>query len=339
MMRLPRFAWHAPVSVAEAARILDGEGPAAQPVAGGTDLYPNMKRRHQTPATLVSLRRIEALRGVEWTESAGDGPARHLRIGPCETLTAVSRHPLVRDRFPALAHAAGAVSTPILRNMGTIGGNLCLDTRCLYYNQNHEWRKAINFCLKFAGDTCWVAPSSETCLAVNSSDTVPVFCVAGARLRLVSAWGEREVAAEELYVKDGIHYMKKEPGEILTDILLPDPGGRRDVYRKLARRGAFDFPVLGVAAGLRTDGAGVVTEARIVLNAVASAPLRASEAEAALLGRPLSAESIAAAAERAYVPAKPMDNTDLNYAWRKTMVKVEVARALRELGTSSPGRA
>ena len=149
--------------------MLASEGPGAVVVAGGTDLYPNMKRRHQTPGVLVALRRVAELRGV--TETS-DGT---LRLGPAATLSSLERDPVLRGRHPALWTAVRSISTPLLRNMGTIGGNLLLDTRCNYYNQSHEWRRAINFCLKCEGDTCWVAPSSDRCWAVNSSDSAPAF--------------------------------------------------------------------------------------------------------------------------------------------------------------------
>jgi 4-hydroxybenzoyl-CoA reductase subunit beta len=309
----------------EAARILAGEGPGTAIIAGGTDLIPNMKRRHQMPGTLVSLKRVPGLGEIRGDARAG------LRLGPMTTLAAIARHPEIRRAWPAFAHAAGVVSTPILRNMGTIGGNLCLDTRCNYYDQNYEWRHAIDFCLKWEGAVCWVAPSSPRCYAVNSSDTAPVACALGARLRLVSAQGEREIAAQELYRMDGKDYLTRRPDEILAEIILPPADGRVAGYRKLARRGSFDFPVLGVAAALRREPDGTVREARIYLNAVASAPLRIETAEAALEGAKLTPESIERAAECAWRPAKPMDNTDLNYAWRKTMVKVNTRRLLSDL--------
>src|SRR2546430_5987103 len=153
--------------------------------------------------------------------------------------------------YPVIASAARTISTPILRNMGTIGGNLLLDTRCNYYDQNYEWRKAINFCLKKDGDICWVAPGSSKCWAVQSSDLVPVMVAIGARFRLTSTLGERMIDAAAFYHDDGIDYLKKRPDELLADIHLPPADGWRASYQKLRRRGAFDFPVLGVAAYVR----------------------------------------------------------------------------------------
>ena len=201
MMRLPRFRYHAPATLGEAAAILQGEGSQAMVVAGGTDLYPNMKRRHQTPKTLIGLRKIDALRGVKGS------PARGLWIGPATILTDLEESALVREHYPGLYEAIHSISTPILRNMGTIGGNICLDTRCNYYNQNYEWRRAINFCMKCDGDTCWVAPGSDVCLAVSSSDTAPILCAFGARIQLVSKKGTRTIEAKDLYRRDGIDYL------------------------------------------------------------------------------------------------------------------------------------
>ncbi len=326
MMRLPPFRYLAPRTVREAARMLAAEGPAAMPVAGGTDLYPNMKRRHQTPAVLVGLRRLETLRGVRGSA------ARGLRLGAATTLTDLDENAILRAKYPGLHQAIHSISTPILRNMGTIGGNVCLDTRCNYYNQNYEWRRAINFCMKCDGTVCWVAPGSDMCLAVSSSDTAPMLCALGARLRLVSKDGERTIAAADLYQRDGIKYMTKRPDEILTAIDLPPAAGWRTAYRKLRRREAFDFPVLGVAVALKFDGPSV-SEAHLWLGAAAPAPVEASEAAAALVGRPLGEDSIEAASRLAFPVAKPVDNTDFGVRWRKEMARLMTRDALRTLRT------
>ena len=324
MMRLPPFRYLAPVSVADAVKLMADHGPEAMLVAGGTDLYPNMKRRQFEPEVLVGLRGIRDLVGVR--RPAGGG----LVIAAGTTLTAVSRHPEVRAAYAALATAAGAVSTPQLRNMGTLGGNVCVDTRCNYYNQSYQWRKAVNFCMKKDGEICLVAPGSPRCWAVSSSDTAPVLWSLGARVRLAGPAGERIVPISALYQDDGIQYLTKQPGEIVTDIVLPPGEGVRSVYLKLRRRGSFDFPVLGVAATLHMDGE-VVREARIVLGAVASLPREAADAARLLAGQRLTPELIDRAAEAAARPAKPLDNTDLTHPYRKKMTRVFVARALRRL--------
>jgi 4-hydroxybenzoyl-CoA reductase subunit beta len=215
--------------------------------------------------------------------------------------------------------------------MGTIGGNLCLDTRCTYYDQSYEWRKAIDFCMKKDGATCWVATSSPKCLAVSSTDSAPMLQALGARVRLVSATGERWVDVADLYVNDGIHYLTRRPDEILTSIEVPAEPGWRSTYWKLRRRGAFDFPVLSVAAAVRTTADGTVDAARVVLGAIASRPMAAPKAELALIGHALTDATIANAAEGAYEVAKPMDNTDFDLVWRKRMSRALAGYALREL--------
>ena len=235
--------------------------------------------------------------------------------------------------------ALGRISTPILRNMGTIGGNLLLDTRCNYYDQNYEWRKAINFCLKKDGDVCWVAPGSSKCWAVQSSDLVPVMVAIGAKFRLASTLGERMIDAAGFYNDDGIDYLKKRPDELLVDIHLPPLNGWRASYQKLRRRGAFDFPVLGVAAwiqmeansGASNNGTRHVKNARLVLGGIAPSPIEVQEASEALIGQPLDQDHIQAAAEAAYVKARPLDNTDFVMNWRKQMTRQYTLRALQEL--------
>jgi 4-hydroxybenzoyl-CoA reductase subunit beta len=324
MMRLPLFEFRAPRTLEEAARILDGEGPNAMPLAGGTDLLPNMKRRQQVPRTLMSLRHIESLNRVELNHSAS-------RLGACFTLSEIAADPRFRNGLTALAQAASQVATPQIRNMATLGGNLCLDTRCNYYDQNYEWRKSINFCLKKDGTTCWVAPGSPKCMAVSSTDTAPALIALGARVRLISRSEEREVLLADLYNNDGMHYIKRRPDEILAEILLDSLHGWKSTYWKLRRRGSFDFPVLSVAAAVQFSSNGVVDNARIVVGSAASRPLVAADAAKSLLGRTINREAIAEAATLAARIAKPLDNTDFDMSWRKKVTSEFVTYALREL--------
>jgi 4-hydroxybenzoyl-CoA reductase subunit beta len=329
MLRLPSFSYRQPRTLSEAVAMKADAGPEGMYVAGGTDLYPNMKRRHQEPKTVISLMEIPELKA---TEGRNDGT---MMLGACLTLSELSVVPSFRRGYSAVAHAAALVSTPLLRNMGTLGGNLCLDTRCNYYDQTYEWRKAIDFCMKKDGHVCWVAPSSPRCWAVNSSDVAPVMVALGAQYVLVGPGGERVVPAARFYHNDGINYLTKQPEEVLTAVRLSPPDGWDAVYHKLRRRGSFDFPVLGVAAWIRWEqGAGSrerVAEARIVLGGVASWPQEVPEAGAALVGSDLSDEAVKAAAEAGYRPAKPLDNTDFDLSWRKQMTRVYVTRALEEL--------
>ncbi|HYD56242.1 MAG TPA: FAD binding domain-containing protein [Burkholderiales bacterium] len=314
MLRLPWFDYRAPRSLGEAAAILAGEGPQAMLVAGGTDLLPNMKRRHQTPKVLVSLRNVPELKVLNGV------------FGAAVTLREVVENP---NSPAALRQAAAQVATPHLRNMGTLGGNLCLDTRCTYYNQTEEWRKAIDYCLKKDGKTCWVATASKRCVAVSSTDTAPALIALNASVFLESVAGKREVKAEDLYRNDGIEYLSRRPDEILTAVRVPD-GWTASTYWKLRRRGSFDFPILGVAAAVRMSG-DVVEEARIALGAVASRPFLVEKAGEFLKGQKLTDEVIAQAAQLVANRAKPMDNTDMDLYWRKEVTDDFAAYALREL--------
>src|SRR6266496_1817959 len=324
MLRLPSFTYLQPKTLAEALRMKGDAGPEGMFVAGGTDLYPNMKRRHQEPKTVISLMGIPELAADGRIGGSADG----VTIGACMRLTRLSDHPAIRRSV--VATAARLVSTPLLRNMGTLGGNLCLDTRCNYYNQGYEWRKSIDFCMKKDGHICWVAPSSPRCWAVSSSDVAPVMVAIGAEYRLLGPQGERVVPAARFYHNDGINYLTKQPDEILVDVRLPAPDGWDAVYHKLRRRGSFDFPVLGVAAWIQWNGK-TVADARIVLGGVASWPQEVPEAGAALKDAVLSDAAIERAAEAAYRPSKPLDNTDFELSWRKQMTRVYVTRALEEL--------
>ncbi|MCK6623792.1 MAG: 4-hydroxybenzoyl-CoA reductase [Anaerolineae bacterium] len=322
MLRLPPFEYLAPHSVEEAVELMSQYGPETTLVAGGTDLFPNMKRRLLTPKKLIGLGAIADLKKFEANGA--------VTLGAGLTLTQITRHPAIVGRYPALATAAGLVSTPQLRNLGTIGGNLCLDTRCTYYNQTEPWREALGYCMKKDGHICWVAPGSPRCWAVSSSDTAPVMIALEASVRLVGPNGERTMPVQALYHNDGIAYLTKAPDEILADIHLPDASGMKMAYKKLRRRGSFDFPILGVAVVLRQAEDGTVTAANIVLGAVASYPIKAVEAEEILVGQKLTDEVVEAAAKAAFKPAKPLDNTDMGHPYRKQMVQVYVAQALRE---------
>jgi 4-hydroxybenzoyl-CoA reductase subunit beta len=325
MMRLPKFTYLIPRTVGDAVKMMGDAGWEGQFVAGGTDLYPNMKRRQQTPRTVISVARL-----AELNEIRGDGESGVV-VGAGVSLTDLIEHPLINRDYPMVAAAARTISTPILRNMGTVGGNLLLDTRCNYYDQNYEWRRGINFCLKKDGDVCWVAPGSQKCWAVQSSDLVPLMVAVGARVRLVSTLGERMIDAAALYNDDGINYLHKRHDELLAGIHLPPRDGWRATYKKLRRRGAFDFPVLGVAVRLDVERDGTVRDAKVILGGIAPAPVEVRDSAAALVGGALDDERMRRAAEACYVKARPLDNTDFVMNWRKQMTKPYVMRALEEL--------
>ncbi len=299
-------------------------GAKAMLIGGGTDLLPNLKRRQFEPETLIGLSHLRELATVEGDASSG------FELGAGVTLSQAASHPTLWAAFPGYSEAAGLVSSPPLRNVGTIGGNLCVDTRCNYYNQTFEWRRSIGFCMKKDGEICLVAPGSPRCWAVSSSDTAPMAIALGATVLLSGPDGERELPVAALYRDDGIDYLAKQPHEVLTRLRLPPAGRVRSAYVKLRRRGSIDFPIAGAAVAVTFDGAAVVS-ARIVLSAVGSHPVEARAAGEFLAGRELSTETMNEAAELAAKPAKPLDNADLNHAWRKRMVRIVVERALNRL--------
>ena len=325
MLRLPEFHYIQPRSLKQATKALADLGADAMLVAGGTDVYPKMKRGQFTPRYLISLRAVRELKGIR---QSNDG----LWIGAGQSLTAVSKHRLITKYFPALAHAAESVSTPQLRNMGTIGGNVLVDTRCNYYDQTLFWRQAVGFCMKKDGDICLVAPGSAKCLAIASSDTAPVLVSLGAQAILENNQGERRIELEDLYRDDGIDYSVKGKDEVLKGLFIPrDSLGRQNAYLKLRRRGSFDFPILGVAATMETNEQGECRHASVVLTAVASAPKVVPEASTLLQGSKVTRELIDAVAEAAAKVAHPLDNADLDYWYRKRMAKVFTQRALAQV--------
>src|SRR2546425_9152901 len=243
MLRLPPFRYLAPSSLDEAAQMLVQEGDQAMLVAGGTDLFPNMKRRQFTPPVLIGLRNIAALKNISGS------PEQGFRLGAGVTLTTLAEHPAMLEHYPALATAAGSVSTPQLRNMGTIGGNLLLDTRCNYYNQTEFWRQSIGYCMKKDGDICLVAPGSPRCWAISSADTAPVLVSLGASVRLVSVRGERLLQVRELFRDDGMNPYTRATDEILSEIMLPPASVWQGVYLHVPRPDCVHFLILGAAGG------------------------------------------------------------------------------------------
>lgn len=276
--------------------------PDARIIAGGTDIIPNIKHRIETPPTLVALGRTAELRGIHSSENG-------LSIGACTTLAEIAAHTTVRQNYPALADACRTVGTSTIQEMGTIGGNLMLDTRCLYLNQPDGWRKAIGGCLKCEGNTCHVAVTGSGCYAAHSADTVPVLWLMGTTLRIASAEGERILPLSELYSTDGIRRHTLRRGELIHSLQLPQPRGFVS-HRKLRLRGSIDYPLLLTA--VRREGAG----ARAVLSAIGPRPIV------------IEADTAADLPELAWAAAKPLNTHTMSTTWRKHMVRVEVKRAL-----------
>jgi 4-hydroxybenzoyl-CoA reductase subunit beta len=327
MLRLPPFRLATPQSLEEAVTVLSHEGPTARVVAGGTDLWPNMKRRHQSAETVVSLMKVPRLAGI----SSGRD---HLSIGATTILSDIVDSEKVRLEYPALARAVASISSPPLRNMGTIGGNILIDTRCTYYNQTEEWRQSIDYCMKERGSICWVAPSSSKCWAHSASDAAPVLCALGARVILRSAAGERDLPITDLYRDDGIDYLSKRPDEILTRIIVPSASSAdrcRASFWKLRRRGSIDFAVLSTAVAVWRSSDLTVDRIRVFLGAVGSRPLQVTPAEEFLVGKKLTPETIRAAARLARKAATPVDNTDFQVRWRGIMVERYTEAVLAEV--------
>ena len=348
MLRLPPFRYHRPGTVDEAVSLLHEHGPVAMPIAGGTDLMPNMKHRLFTPGHVISLNGIDAMRGIEV-----DGSGGVLRIGALETLHDVSTNPLVRRHFNGLATAAGLVAGPQLRNMGTIGGNVCLDTRCTYYNQTEFWRSALGYCLKKGGDICHVTKVGRKCVAAHSADTPPNLIALGATLALTGPSGTREIAAHDFFLTDGIWNTRRTSDEILTEIRIPlmgpvsngygagpdserrGPDGRGlhrlSAYRKLRQRNSIDFPLLSVAVVGDFEHDGTMAGLTGVVSALGARPRVLAGWDEIALGERLGPQVIEGLAERARAQCRPLDNIIVDAEWRRAMVPVQVRRALGDL--------
>ena len=299
MLRLPPFRYHRPDTVQNAVSLLAEYAETAIPISGGTDLIPNMKHRLFTPAHLVALKGIGELKGIR--EEDGE-----LVIGAAETLTDVSLHPSVRLHFMALSEAAGHVAGPQLRNSGTLGGNLCLDTRCTYYNQSHFWRQALGFCLKKDGDVCHVTQVGKKCVAAHSADTPPVLMTLGAQVDISGPAGERRVLVRDFFVADGIWNTSREPGEIVTRIRVPLPEPElRTAYVKLRQRQSIDFPLLTVAVAADVDPENRLRSLRGVVTALGARPKELTGWEELAEREVLTDELIEALAERAFRQCHP----------------------------------
>jgi len=321
---LPSFRLLRPQALAEATAMLATHGDQVKVIAGGTDLLPSMKQKLFTLPYVLDLRGVGELRGIEATDDGG------LSIGALTTLAAVERSQVIRRDYPVLFVAAKTVASPVLRNMGTVGGNVCLDTRCLWYNQSLLWRKSCGFCLKKDGDLCHVAPGGSKCWAAFSGDTPPALLCLGAEVEIAGVEGLRRVPLAEFYVNDGIARLRLAPNEIVTRVILPASSrGWRGSYQKLRVRGSIDYPLAGVAVALKMRH-DVVVDARMAITAVNPAPHVVKDAAPFLIGKKvdeLLAESVGEMAART---AKPLTTSALTPEYRREMVKVFAKRALLE---------
>ena len=326
MMPLPKFQLERPQTLAQALRLLV-EFPDALPLAGGTDLLVSMKQGLYAPGRVVDLKKVREL-GVLEVDRQG------AVLGAGLKLAAIRDHGLIRQYYPALSEAAGMVASPNIQNMGTLGGNVCLDTRCWYFNQSEFWRDSKGYCLKKDGSICQAAPGAKRCFAVFSSDTVPTLIALGARAQLAEWDGEiatqREIPLEELYREDGMQRIVLKRNQLLVGLRLPAANGVRSGYLKYRKRGAIDYPLASVAVALRM-AEGVMKDVRIVLGALASAPVIAFEAMELLEGAEPSAELLARASEQVGKRTCPVKNQAGSPAHRKSMARVYCRRLLTRL--------
>ncbi|MCL7961289.1 MAG: FAD binding domain-containing protein [marine benthic group bacterium] len=333
MLRLHPYEYHRPVRLDEALDLLDEHGDDAMPIAGGTDLVPNMKHGLFTPGHLVSLGRVRELHGID---RADDGS---IRIGAAESLDSVSRDAAVLEDWPMLADACSKISGPQLRRAGTIGGNVCLDTRCTYYNQTRFWRESLGFCLKKDGDVCHVVPGGTRCVAAHSADGATALSAIGARLEIAGSGGERRtVPIDSFFTSDGVWNRRMKRGELLVALSLPPPApGTRAAFRKLRIRDSIDFPLANVAAVARIDQAGSTESLRLYVSGMGSYPRKVGKVEEIVAGGPLDAERIEGVAEQAFRQCHPLSNITVDAEWRRAMVPVMVSRVLHGLGETIAG--
>jgi 4-hydroxybenzoyl-CoA reductase subunit beta len=308
--------------LAEAVDLL-GKHADVQIVAGGTDLIPSLKQRLFTPAYVLDIRRIAELRGIRAVPQGTE-------IGALTTLAEIERSEHIRREYPVLHAAAKTVASPILRNMGTLGGNICLDTRCLWYNQSLTWRTSCGFCIKKDGDLCHVAPGGTKCWAVFSGDTPPALLCLDAELEIAGPAGTRRIALRDFYTNIGDARVKLAKNEMVTRVFLPGrTAGYSGVYRKLRLRGSIDYPLAGVAVALKRSN-GHVEDARVAITAVNPAPLLIRGVEQEMVGKDMSDEIAAAVGELAARTAKPLTTSALTPEYRREMIRVFAKRAILE---------
>ena len=328
-MSLPEFRLLRPRTLEEALAHLAGHKGNIRVLAGGTDLIPSMRQKLFEPQYVLDLRGISTLRGIKPQPDSG------VEIGALTTLHEIERADNLRARYPVLTEAAATVASPVLRNIGTIGGNICLDTRCLWYNQSLTWRKGCGFCIKKDGDLCHVAPGGTKCWAAFSGDTPPALLCLNAEIEIASAAATRRVALADFYTGLGDNYRALQPHELVTRVFLPaSSAGYRGVYRKLRVRGSIDYPLAGVAVVMkRSDGH--VADARVGITAVNPAPLLVKGATELLSGKAVDEALAEAAGDLAARISKPLTTSALTPEYRREMIRVFTKRAVLAAAQSS----
>jgi len=319
---LPNFQLLRPKTLDEAVRLMAKHDGEVKIVAGGTDLLPSLKQKLFTPPYVLDLRGVGELRGIR------NVPGNGVEIGALTTLSTIEHSAIIRKDYPVLYEAVKTVASPVLRNMGTLGGNVCLDTRCLWYNQSLLWRKSCGFCLKKDGNLCHVAPGGNFCWATFSGDTPPALLCLGAEIEIAGPQGLRRITLSEFYVNDGIVRLHLAPNEIVTRVHLPEAAaGWRGSYQKLRVRGSIDYPLAGVAVALKVKS-GRVEDARVAITALNPAPFLVKDADAQLIGMAPNEEIAERIGELAARTAKPLTTSALTPEYRREMVRVFAKRAV-----------
>lgn len=322
MEYLPNLQIHRPATPEDAVGLRQQHSDARY-LAGGTDMVVNVRRGIEQPADLIDLTSIEELSSITATE---DG----FRIGSAVTLKTLAAHEEIATAYAAVAEAAEAVAGPTHRAYGTVGGNLCLDTRCLYYNQSEWWRESNDYCLKFKGTVCHVAPGGTFCFAAFSGDLAPALLVHGAEVEILGQKGRRRMPLADLYRDDGMDHLTLSPAELVTAVHLPrHDGNDRSGYAKSRVRGAIDFPLAGVAVRLRMD-AGTVAELAVALTAVAPRPFLAEGLDD-LLGRPVDETWLDELRDLVRAQASPMRTTTTKPWYRRRVVGALAAKTAARL--------
>jgi len=321
-LSLPAFKLLRPRTIDEAVSLLGQHGNALQILAGGTDLLPSMRQRLFAPACLMDIRGIEEISGIRQPQGGG------AEIGALTSLSAIEDSEYIRRNYRVLHEAVKTVASPILRNMGTLGGNICLDTRCVWYNQSLQWRRSCGFCIKKDGDLCHVAPGGKKCWAAFSGDTPPALLCLGAELEVAGPNGLRRVAIKDFYTNIGDARMKLAHNEMVTRVFLPESSaGWKGSYMKLRIRGSIDYPLAGVAVAIKQNG-GPIEAGRVAITAVNPAPLLVPAAEYALVGENIDDTTARVVGELASKVAKPLTTSALTPEYRREVIKVYAKRAV-----------
>jgi 4-hydroxybenzoyl-CoA reductase beta subunit len=322
-MLLPAHDFIKPASLKEGLEALNGAEGDVKLLSGGTDVIFNMRCHLMTPDTVIAIKDLPELHGIEELPDGG------LRIGGAERLTDLANHKGVQARFPALAAACQSVASLHVRNMGTLAGNICLDTRCWYTNQTDSWRAAKEPCLKTGGTICHVIKSSDICVAINNADTPPALIALDARVTLAKVDVEREVALADYFQEDGIDHTVREPGEILTSITVP-PTQDRVVYMKETPRKGMDFAYGSIAA--RAYGKGESpSKVTVILGSFGIAPISLKRPVEIVEQKGLGDDAILEAVDSTRDELGALTNLYSPASYKRDLAKVLVKRALTQL--------